>query len=224
MFLEFKPGRVEAGGSPVVARRMPEPESDRPLWWCSLRRRSARRRGYSLVEILLGAAVIAAFLVRVYQAYASTSGADKFEDFNSEMAQVAGIVIQQFLNAPDYSGLDTGGVPPAAVTQSLPTKYLDGSGNIVDVYRGVVTIAPAQNLNANDSFTITAEGLPVDACYKAIAQDFGKNFMFVSTSGSPATNGDLQPGSGPGQAGEPSNAANECQGTGNTTTVSWLVQ
>ena len=167
--------------------------------------------------------------MRVYQSYAATSAADKFEDFNSEMSLIAGSVIQQFINAPDYTDVATGGTAANVITAVLPSKYLDTAGAIVSVYHGTVTLAPSQtaaaiasNSTANDAFTVTADTLPDDACIKAVGEDFGKNFLAVAV-GATATSADPAPGSTSTTGGATSAVTEAANCNTGSDTVSFLI-
>lgn len=137
------------------------------------------RKGYSLAELILGAAVIAAFLVRIYQAYAATSAADKFQDYTSEIGLINGTVHQDFINTSSFDGLDEN-----SVVGSLPRKYQTGTAapyGINSVYQNPVFLAadPGVAGVANSSFTVTST-VPTSDCVKALLGDMGRNLDSIS--------------------------------------------
>ena len=143
-------------------------------------RNGRRRKGYSLPELLLGAAVIAAFLVRVYQSYSATNAADKYADFTQEVGLLNGTIHETYINSPDYSGIDPAGI---SFVGNLPRKYLTSDGKSVTTsYKQPVTFASATTVNADDSFTMTTK-IPASECIKTAFGDMGRNLMSISIGG-----------------------------------------
>lgn len=144
--------------------------------------RQRRRRGYSLAELILGAAVIAAFLVRVYQSYAAANAADKYQDFTQEVGLLNGTIHETFINSPDYSGLDSAGT---SLMGNLPRKYVNGAGTgVVNVYKQPVTFSTSTSSGATgaDQFIIETKMNAAD-CTKTAFGDMGRNVVALEIGG-----------------------------------------
>ena len=140
------------------------------------------RKAYSLAELILGAAVIAAFLVRIYQAYAATSASDRFEDYVSEIGLVNGTTHQQFINSGGYG--DDGTVLDSAIVDSLPRKYASATvPDITNVYGQSVSVTASAG---GAGFTITTS-VPSDICTRAAQGDMGRNLISINGQTAPVT-------------------------------------
>ena len=89
---------------------------------------NGRRRGYSLAELILGAAVIAAFLVRVYISYSETHTSDEFTKLVSEISLIQGTARSQYTQVLSYQS-----VSAATISSVLPLSYVDQTSDPMTV-------------------------------------------------------------------------------------------
>ena len=178
----------------------------------SAKSRRMRRLGYSLIEILLGAALLAAFVVKIYNMYTSTAAADRYMDFISEVGQINAAVHETFINAPDYTNLDT-----ATIAGVIPRKYVKTGGIMVTPYKSLITSLPTTDKNG---FIISAAGVPAEDCIKAASGDMGRGLTGIAINGASAI--DL---SVAGVNGNIPGITTACKGvTATTTTIAWTFQ
>lgn len=140
----------------------------------------AARRGYGLIEIILGIAIIAAFVVRIFQSYTQADTANRHQDFMQMIGLINATVRSNSINAPNFEG-----VSEATVINALPRKYLQTTGGttvIRSVYANNVALAPVDINGDLDGFTITTS-VPRGDCVKTVLADPGRGLVSVSVSG-----------------------------------------
>ena len=137
-------------------------------------RRRRARAGYSLPELILGAAVVASFLVAVFAIYSTTSRDRSYRDFVSEVYLVGSQVQESYVNAPDYASIKAADIAPA-----LPSRYVSGLGataTLHNVYKETVSVAP---YGADNSGFVVKASLPSELCQRAATTEMGRNQLGV---------------------------------------------
>lgn len=142
------------------------------------------RRGYGLIEIILGIAIIAAFVVRIFQSYTQADTANRHQDFMQMLGLINATIRSNSINAPNFEG-----VSEATVINALPRKYLLGSGAstaIRSVYARNVAVAPIDINGTLDGFTISTD-VPRGDCVKTVLADPGRGLVRISVGGTAST-------------------------------------
>lgn len=136
----------------------------------------ALRKGYGLVEIILGIALIAAFVVRIFQSYTQADNSNRAQDFMSMVGLINATIRSQSINAPDFAGVSVLTIAP-----TIPRKYISGTAaapTIRSVYQQDVAIAPADITGTQDGFTITTQ-IPQGECIKVALADMGRGINSI---------------------------------------------
>ena len=152
------------------------------------RRRRGTRRGYSLPELLLGAAVIAAFLLRVYQSYSATREADQYEDFINQLTMLSTQTMATAQSSNDYSTVSN-----VTVASTLPINMIQSisatDAKLVTAYKQPISIKPIDTTLSGVTTTSTGIEIhavvPQGACFRlAMAAPDVFGYMAVSKDGS----------------------------------------
>lgn len=136
-----------------------------------------RRRAYALPDLLLGSAVLAAFLVGVYATYAMTHQGAEYEDFVDQVVKMGGLVEQTFAGVSDYSGVSTD-----AVAGNLPRRYVTESGGalkVTNTYHQPMTVAPVMSGGVAAGFSLSTR-VPTNDCARVAMTDLGRTFETIS--------------------------------------------
>lgn len=127
-----------------------------------------RRRGLTLIETLLAIALGAGVLIGIGYQYYKGTGDQKTTDGITQVEAIVGGVRSLYAGQSDYASLTNtiagaGRVFPATMIKNGDTT----EANPQDPWGKPVTVAGT----ANQSFTVTYNGVPQDACAKLSSQN-----------------------------------------------------
>lgn len=169
-------------------------------------RRRVRRAGLTLIEAAMVLVILALVIGGVMLYYNSASTGRQTSEAAGQLAAIQQAVRSMYAGQADYTGLSN-----TVIAQGLPNKMLFGgatSGQLRHAFNNNVTVAPA---GTGNQFTITFNGVPVEACMKLATQDLGRGVT------------DLQIGGTAGvQPRNPGDAQTQCGNAGSQTMV-WTI-
>lgn len=120
------------------------------------------RRAYSLAELILGAAVLAAFTVRIFQSYAATSDADRFTKLVDELSIIVGTSRSVFTQTLSYDSFSTD-----LIAGVIPRGYVDGTtkpATITTPFNQPIVFTPVATENGALGGLELAFTVPVNLC------------------------------------------------------------
>ena len=166
-----------------------------------------KQRGYGLLEIMLGIAIVGILVGLVVKAFGGINESTKVEQAFKNQVALTTAVVNAYRSQGDYVGLIN-----AAMTKSpaLPAdmKVPANLAQIKHPWRtDGVTLAPTTITSANDAFTMTWVDVPEGACI-SIAQQTYRLYQGMSINGTAITS--------------VSNVAPSCNGASNT--LVWTVR
>ena len=115
-----------------------------------------RLRGLTLTEALLFLGIAAIVIAAVFQAYNSTSNTQRMNQANTQLSTYIAGIKNLYENQTSYAGIAENIIIDAGIA---PTAAIDGPSALEHPWGDPVTIA-----GAADTFTITFESIPQDAC------------------------------------------------------------
>lgn len=146
-------------------------------------RRRVVRKGLTLIEAAMVLVILALVIGGVMLYYNSASTGRQTSEAAGQLAAVQQAVRSMYAGQADYTGLSNN-----VIAQSLPNKMLFGgaaSGQLRHAFNNTVTVAPA---GTGNQFTITFDGIPVEACMKLATQDMGRGITSLAIGGGGAAN------------------------------------
>jgi prepilin-type N-terminal cleavage/methylation domain-containing protein len=142
--------------------------------------RNRRHSGFSLVELAMVLAIVALLVAGIMLFFSNASTANKTNDAMTELAAVQQVTRSLYAGQPDYTGLDTAVI---AAAKQLPNKWVKAGTSLTSPFSSAVTVVASTTNSANDSFTVTFNGLPDTACNKMVTMDLGTSMLNLSANG-----------------------------------------
>ncbi|MBO9428536.1 type 4 pilus major pilin [Sulfitobacter sp. R18_1] len=138
--------------------------------------RKKKQRGLSLLEAMSVLAIFAFVVagVMIYLQNAMTN--NRQNELMGQVAAIQSTVTSFYAGQSTYTGLNT-----ALISQSdaLPAKMIGAGNTIKHSFKDDITVTTGAG---NDTYVITANGIPRDACQKIVTMDLGKNMVSMRTS------------------------------------------
>jgi prepilin-type N-terminal cleavage/methylation domain-containing protein len=139
-----------------------------------------KQRGVTLIELMIGIAIIAAIIAGAIMLSSTATTANKVKDATSNVSIIKSAIINLYANEASFDGLSTSVLKSSS---GIPAK-LKGTNTINSPW-GVDSVS-ISSANSNTQATISYSNVPSDACV-----DFTKNiyqeFDAVTVGGASVT-------------------------------------
>lgn len=130
------------------------------------------QRGFSLLELLLVLGSISALIVGAFIVYPKVLAAQRAEAESKNIAAIQAGIKSLYAGSATYMGLTNSAANKAEAFPVNMIKIAGAGTNIVNTWKGYVTLAPATtgpSGTAGSAFTITYTGVPAAECSKIIS-------------------------------------------------------
>lgn len=167
-----------------------------------------RKRGYSLVEIAAGLAVVAILILGALALVSVVNQSRLFTQASNELNVIQQAVRSLYSGQSNYTGVASSTL---ITTKAVPAKMVSGT-SLRHAFSGQIDIAAASAAGgAGSGFQVTFRQIPSDVCVKMLTADLGRGLYSAGVS------------SQVGQDGLPFNpttAAGQC--SSNYNDISWI--
>ena len=144
--------------------------------------RPAFRVAVTLVEITLGLAIAAIVVFASIRAYYYSRENALYQQTVEMIGTVRGAIGARYGMTSDYST-----VAPNKIIVSLPQSIVNPAGtSLVTPFRGDASVGPDTAARLGDSFYISLNNLPSDACSRLTRSDFGRDAIAMRIDASNA--------------------------------------
>lgn len=131
-----------------------------------------KKKGFSLLELLLVLGIVAALIVSAFLIYPKAQSSQRAAAEAKNLATIQAGVKSLYGGIASYSGLTNATALGAKVFPDVMISGTGTSADVVNSFKGSVTVAPdntGPSGVAGSSFTITYTGVPNNECTKIIA-------------------------------------------------------
>ncbi|WP_233977430.1 type 4 pilus major pilin [Pectobacterium versatile] len=138
------------------------------------------QQGFSLLELLLVLGTIAALIVGAFIVYPKAQAAQRAEIESKKIATIQAGIKSLYAASATYTGLTNSAANKAGLFPANMIKIAGAATNIVNTWKGYVTLAPAASGpsgTAGSAFTITYTGVPAAECTKIISAVAGNVYL-----------------------------------------------
>jgi len=168
------------------------------------KRLSSSEIGASTIDILLGLAIVAGFIVWIFSV--ANKGRTKFSliEFNQDIARLSSDIQDAYKLHSSYG---SGNMDSIVIAQKmLSDKYIDGD-DLINPWRGQITVD-----GNDDTFSINTDKVPNDICNSLVITKASEDIKSIAINGSTKT---LENG-----AINPTDAASGCVNS-NSNSITW---
>lgn len=146
--------------------------------------RNYKKKGFSLLEIILVLAVAAGFIIGVFMLLSKTQAGQRAAREANYMTTITTGVRALYIGVPSYAGITTAAIVNARV---FPEDMLPDSTSTAPLnsWKGLVTIASSNEGPSGatgSSFTITYPNVPGEDCVKIVSQ-IGPSYYIIKVNG-----------------------------------------
>ncbi len=175
-----------------------------------LRNAKRSQRGFNLIELMLGLAIVATLIVAIVRGSGSNSDKANSQIMTTDVtALVNGIKSAYSSGGNGYNGLDN---QTARNLSVVPTDLPGTGATIKNTFGGIVTIASA---NSDQAFTITYTLVPPAVCQAVVNGMGGASFNKIEIGGQTV----FENSSSANTPIDPGNVGTQCSAAGNSQTI-----
>lgn len=143
-----------------------------------------KQRGLTLVEAVMVLGVSSMVLAGIIVFYNMASMSSKINSTTNQIAELNGIIHNVYTAAANYSTLNNTAMIDS---ETIPASMVEGS-NIIHKFKNTITLSSANyNGGNNNTYYITLDGLPNQACNNIAVTDFGRLLVGLRVNSSDIT-------------------------------------
>lgn len=145
-----------------------------------LKNNKRRKRGYSLVEIAAGLAVVAILILGALALVSVVNQSRLFTQASNELNVVQQAVRSLYSGQSNFSGITS---KILIDTKAVPAKMIFNNTSLRHAFSGEITVAAASAAGgAGSGFQVTFASIPADVCVKMLTADLGRGLFSAGVS------------------------------------------
>lgn len=137
--------------------------------------KSKFKKGLTLIEAAMVLAISTLVVAGVMVFFQSASMNSKTNEAVAQLGEMQSIIRSIYANSPNYNGVSSAALISA---NALPNKMISGA-TVVHAFNSTVIVAAADSgcSGCRNSFYITLNNIPAEACSKLGTMDLGRGFV-----------------------------------------------